>query len=127
MPSPPEKLAEALTALQALQKAGRRVIQSGELSRAHRERLPSGSDERLADFLEPWCARGRQHAVVRVLLGILRALLQRALRRRMASLAGTVASASRGKHGDPEAGCGLQPKGHEPQSRTAFRNVPVRP
>ncbi|OFW11824.1 MAG: cell filamentation protein Fic [Acidobacteria bacterium RIFCSPLOWO2_02_FULL_67_36] len=39
MPSPPEKLAEALTALQALQKAGRRVIQSGELSRAHRERL----------------------------------------------------------------------------------------
>src|SRR3989304_7448580 len=39
MPSPPEKLAEALTALQALQKAGRRVTQSGELSRAHRERL----------------------------------------------------------------------------------------
>ena len=36
---PHEKLAEALTALQALQKAGRRVIQSSELSRVHRERL----------------------------------------------------------------------------------------
>lgn len=39
MPSPPEKLAESLAALQALQKAGRRVIQSRELSRVHRERL----------------------------------------------------------------------------------------
>lgn len=39
MPAPHEKLAEALTALQVLQKAGRRVIQSSELSRVHRERL----------------------------------------------------------------------------------------
>ena len=39
MPTPHEKLAESLTALQALQKGGRRVIQSNELSRAHRERL----------------------------------------------------------------------------------------
>src|SRR5581483_9934145 len=39
MPAPHERLAEALTALQALQKAGRRVIQSSELSRLHRERL----------------------------------------------------------------------------------------
>jgi hypothetical protein len=39
MPAPHEKLAEALTALQSLQKSGRRVIQSGELSRVHRERL----------------------------------------------------------------------------------------
>ena len=39
MPSPHEKLAESLTALQALQKARRRVIQSRELSRVHRERL----------------------------------------------------------------------------------------
>ena len=39
MPSPHEKLAESLAALQALQKAGRRVIQSRELSRVHRERL----------------------------------------------------------------------------------------
>ena len=39
MPTPNEKLAESLTALQALQKGGRRVIQSNELSRAHRERL----------------------------------------------------------------------------------------
>jgi hypothetical protein len=39
MPSPHEKLADALTALRGLQKAGRRVIQSNELSRVHRERL----------------------------------------------------------------------------------------
>lgn len=39
MPTPQEKLAESLTALQALQKGGRRVIQSKELSRVHRERL----------------------------------------------------------------------------------------
>src|SRR5579872_2984011 len=39
MPTPHEKLAEALTALQALQKDGRRVFQSKELSRVHRERL----------------------------------------------------------------------------------------
>ncbi len=39
MPTPHERLAESLTALQALQKGGRRVIQSNELSRAHRERL----------------------------------------------------------------------------------------
>ena len=39
MPSPHEKLAEALTALQALQTAGQRVLQSGELRRGYRERL----------------------------------------------------------------------------------------
>jgi hypothetical protein len=39
MPAPYEKLADSLSALQALQKGGRRVIQSGELSRVHRERL----------------------------------------------------------------------------------------
>jgi hypothetical protein len=39
MPAPHEKLADALRALQALQQSGRRVIQSGELSRLQRERL----------------------------------------------------------------------------------------
>lgn len=39
MNTPHEKLAESLTALQALQKDGRRVFQSKELSRIHRERL----------------------------------------------------------------------------------------
>src|SRR5688572_20948227 len=39
MPAPHEKLAESLTALHSLQKGGRRVIQSKELSRTHRERL----------------------------------------------------------------------------------------
>jgi fido (protein-threonine AMPylation protein) len=39
MPTPNEKLAESLAALHALQKDGRRVFQSDELSRVHRERL----------------------------------------------------------------------------------------
>lgn len=39
MATPNEKLAESLTALQALQSDGRRVFQSKELSRIHRERL----------------------------------------------------------------------------------------
>jgi hypothetical protein len=39
LPTPNEKLAESLAVLQALQKHGRRVFQSRELSRIHRERL----------------------------------------------------------------------------------------
>lgn len=39
MPTPNEKLAEALTALQELQKEGRRVFRTSEFSRTHRERL----------------------------------------------------------------------------------------
>src|SRR5713101_637774 len=39
MATPNEKLAESLAALQELQKNGRRVFRSDELSRIHRERL----------------------------------------------------------------------------------------
>jgi len=39
MPTPNEKLAESLMALQALQKDGRRVFRSNELTRIHRQRL----------------------------------------------------------------------------------------
>src|ERR1017187_1898719 len=39
MGTPNEKLAESLAALQKLQQGGRRVFQSRELSRIHRERL----------------------------------------------------------------------------------------
>lgn len=39
MPTPNEKLAESLSALQELQKGGRRVFQSKEFTRVHRERL----------------------------------------------------------------------------------------
>jgi hypothetical protein len=39
MPTPNEKLAASLTALQRLQRAGRRVFRSTDLSRVHRERL----------------------------------------------------------------------------------------
>ena len=81
MATPNEKLAESLDALKALQEGGRRVFRSDELSRVHRERLlgerfSAGSDERLADLLQPERPRGRQHAVVRLILGILRAILQ---------------------------------------------------
>jgi fido (protein-threonine AMPylation protein) len=39
MPAPNEKLADSLSALQALQKGGQRVFQSKNLDRLHRERL----------------------------------------------------------------------------------------
>lgn len=39
MPTPNEKLAESLAELQNLQKGGRRVFKSDDLSRTHRERL----------------------------------------------------------------------------------------
>jgi hypothetical protein len=39
VPTPNEKLAASLTALETLQKGGRRVFRSNELSRVHRERL----------------------------------------------------------------------------------------
>jgi len=39
MPAPNEKLADSLGALQELQKGGRRVFRSDDLSRTHRERL----------------------------------------------------------------------------------------
>jgi hypothetical protein len=39
MPAPNEKLADSLSALQALQKGGQRVFQSKTLDRLHRERL----------------------------------------------------------------------------------------
>ena len=39
MPTPNERLAASLSALQRLQKSGQRVFRSGQLSRVHRERL----------------------------------------------------------------------------------------
>ncbi len=39
MPKPNERLAESLSALQDLQRSGRRVFRARELSRTHRERL----------------------------------------------------------------------------------------
>ena len=39
MPTPNEKLADALSALRELQSGGRRIFKSNELSRVHRERL----------------------------------------------------------------------------------------
>src|ERR1035437_146019 len=39
MPTPNERLAASLSALQRLQKSGQRVFRSGQLRRVHRERL----------------------------------------------------------------------------------------
>ena len=39
MAAPSEKLAASLTRLEELQKGGRRVFRSAELTRVHRERL----------------------------------------------------------------------------------------
>ncbi len=82
MAAPNKKLAESLDVLTALQGGGRRVFRSDELTRVHRERLIKK------------CARGRQYAVVRIVLGILRTLLRRAFRRGVAPFPGAVALAA---------------------------------
>lgn len=52
MAAPREKLAESLDALRALQKGGRRVFRSAELSRVHRERLVANGF--LQDVMKGW-------------------------------------------------------------------------
>lgn len=52
MPKPNEKLAESLTVLKELQKGGRHVFRSHELSRTHRERLLSNGF--LRDVMKGW-------------------------------------------------------------------------
>ena len=81
MATPNEKLAESLDALKALQEGGRRVFRSDDLSRVHRERLVANGfvQEVMRGWLissSPSARDGRQHAMVCVILGILRALLQ---------------------------------------------------
>ncbi len=85
MATPNEKLATSLTALRELQKGVRRVFQSRELSRFHRERLLQNgvAQEVMADLSQSGCARRRQHAVVRLLLGVLRDLLWPAFWKRL--------------------------------------------
>ena len=81
MATPNEKLAESLDVLKALQQGGRRVFRSDDLSRVHRERLVANGflQEVMKGWLissSPSARAGRQHAVVRLILGILRALLR---------------------------------------------------
>ncbi len=52
MPPPHEKLADSLSALQGLQKAGHKVIHSRELSRTHRERLVAKVHSELSQKLD---------------------------------------------------------------------------
>ena len=52
MAAPHEKLAESLDVLRALQKGGRRVFRSDELSRVHRERLVANGF--LQDVMKGW-------------------------------------------------------------------------
>ena len=85
MSTPNEKLAASLTALQALQKDGRRVFRSDELSRVNRERLLQNGfiQEVIKGWLissTPECPYRRYHAMVRVFLGVLCAVLSGAIR-----------------------------------------------
>ena len=132
MAAPNEKLAASLTALQELQKGGRRVFRSEDLSRIDRERLLQNGflQEVMRGWLissSPSARAGRQHAVVRLILGILRALLPGAFRRRVASVAGTVAFAPWREHGHPDPGGGQQPEGHQQQDRPCSSARPLRP
>jgi hypothetical protein len=85
MATPNEKLAASLTALQTLQKGGRRVFKSDELSRVNRERLLQNGfilrgGKGMADILNPERPHWRYHAMVRIFLGVLCAVLSGAIR-----------------------------------------------
>ena len=79
MATPHEKLANSMAVLNGLQKGGRRVFQSKELSRIHRERLLRNGF--VQEVMKGWLisaspsASGRKYTVVRLVLGILRSLL----------------------------------------------------
>jgi hypothetical protein len=60
MPKPNQRLAESLTALQDLQKSGRRVFRSRELSRTHRERLLRNGF--LREVIKGWLMSSGPHA-----------------------------------------------------------------
>jgi hypothetical protein len=60
MPKPNERLAESLTALQDLQKNGRRVFRARELSRTHRERLLRNGF--LREVIKGWLMSSGPHA-----------------------------------------------------------------
>lgn len=62
MPTPNEKLAESLAVLHELQKGGRRVFRSDDLSRTHRERLVQNSF--LQEVMKGWliCSSPSAHA-----------------------------------------------------------------
>jgi fido (protein-threonine AMPylation protein) len=59
MQKPNEKLAESLAALKELQKGGRRVFRSGELSRTHRERLLSNAF--VQEVIKGWLISSSPH------------------------------------------------------------------
>ena len=60
----------------------------------------------MVDFFEPRRAGWREHSLARVVLGILRTLLRRALWRPMAPVAGAVPFFARRENGDPgSTGC----------------------
>ena len=130
MPKPNEKLAESLAALQELQKGGRRVFRSRELSRTHRERLlrngflrevmkgwliSSSPSAREGDST-PWyasfwefCARYCQDRFGDAWhLSPEQSLLLHAAEYR-----------------DSDTGGGLQPEGHEPHHQPALRHIPL--
>ena len=86
MPTPNEKLAESLGVLHDLQKGGRRVFKSDDLSRTNRERLVQNGflQEVMKGWLissSPSVRAGDSTPLVRLILGILYAVLQRSFRK----------------------------------------------
>ena len=85
-------------------------IEPGSSGPAAETWIHASGHERLADLSQSWRAARRQHAVVCVLLGVLRPILQRTFRERLASFARTIDSAPRGKHHHSVSGNHLQPE-----------------
>ena len=84
MPSPSEKLADSLEALQKLQKQGFVAIRSTDLSRTHRERLSKHGF--LQEVMKGWYIPAhpdgnhwRKYCLVRLFLGLLRGIFHGAI------------------------------------------------
>ena len=109
-----ERLATSLELLERLQRDGRRVFHTGELTRVHRDRLiANGYLRRVTNgwliSSAPGTATGRSDALVLGLLGVLCALLRAALRDALVVVRRTLRPVARRKHRDSGAGRAARP------------------
>src|SRR5882672_556389 len=90
------------------------------------ERLPARSHEGLANLFKPRLRGRREYALACVVLGVLRALLRRALWRTMAPFAGAVPFLARRENGYPGSTGGAQSQSDEQRYRPSVRHHALR-
>jgi hypothetical protein len=96
-------------------------IEPGSSRPAAETWIHASGHERLAYLSQPRGTARRQHALVRLLLGVLCAILQRTLRGRLASFTGTIGPAPCRKHHYSVSGIIYSSKGHNNTVQLLFR------